>query len=118
MKDNKRKIKEHLLLILLLGGIYGIIDTGNFNIGYFVGSGLGLIFLSMPCGYIFSFITGKIFNREKNFDSDLLDFEEDELEKNLVKKLRPFKYGVYFALFFFVILSFEKVTMQIFYLNQ
>ena len=47
MIDYRKKAKEHLFLSFLLGGIFGIIDNMNFELGIFIGSGLAIMCFSI-----------------------------------------------------------------------
>ncbi len=46
MIDYSKKSKEHLFLIFMIGGVFGFLDSGRFSIGYFFGSGMGMIIIA------------------------------------------------------------------------
>ncbi len=120
MLDYSKKSKEHLFLIFLLGGMIGTVDRGSFEMDGFIGGGLGMMFIAMALGYILNLlIPSSGIDREAQMDSEVLDAElEDEkslaLKERIKMKMRPFKFGLYVALIFFVLVLFGQLERYFF----
>ncbi len=102
------KVKEHLLIIFFLGGLVALIDSGRFTVGGFLGGGIGMIVLGMGIGFAVNFILKKIRNYNQSVKSaKMIDskFSDEKLttDDRMKYKLKPYKYGVYFALFFLLL---------------
>lgn len=104
MADYSKKRKEHLFFIFLLGALFGFLDTGEFQIAYLFGSGIGVMLFSVPLGYIIHYIVGKISaGKVVDPENDILDADLEPNEQKILKErlryqLRPYKYGIYVAL--------------------
>ncbi len=112
MKTLSKKSKEDLFLIFLLGGLFDFMDIQTFNLGYLIGSGLGLLIIAVPIGLILNWVLSyrgknKPENEEQILAADLNTEEEKKEEQ--VKEPRQFKYGVYVAVVFVVLSIFANL---------
>lgn len=118
--DYGKKSKENLFLIFLIGGIVGILDSGNFEIGEFIGRGFGMMLLAMGLAYILNILIEKTGTYEVNdTNDDLLDSDFNsnrlrELEEVVKAKMRPFRFGVYISLFFLLMTIFQELSRSVF----
>lgn len=115
-----RKAKEHLFLIFILGGIFGILDGRSNDIDQFIGNGIAMIIIALSIGTIISFFTStedRANEPEQKEDANVLDadFTSDQNSTTKPKvpaSLQKYKYGIYVALFFII----TEVLSQLSYL--
>ena len=111
MIDNSKRSGNYLLGIFIAGIVFGCFDKNigtddRYNIGYLIGSGLGILLMSMLFGYIVHLIVLVIQKILKSTTNEVLldanaEMEERQLLEEAAKlKLRPFKIGMCMALFF------------------
>ncbi len=113
-----RKVQEYILLIFVLGILFGYLDSRSTEISYLIGSGIGVLILSMVISYIIHWVLGKppsVSNRKEHSKDQILDdglattSEKEEKEK-MHWRLRPFRHGLYIAAFFFLLNSWSELV--------
>jgi hypothetical protein len=115
MPDYKKKSREYLLLIFIIGCVAGSLEVQRFDFS----KGLPILFLSMGIGYILNFLVTKLGSRKKDdLDDNVIDAElnSDNLkqpEKAIITKMRPFKYGVFISLIFLLMAVLEAFLRKV-----
>ena len=109
-----KQIKIYIFLTFVLGGVFGFLDSFRFNFGNFIGSGIGVLFISVTFGYFINIILTK-FGIKKNENADILDVivESEELieaRRKIEKSMNTFRYSFYFALFFVIIVFIDNLN--------
>lgn len=113
MPDYKKKSREYLLLIFIIGCVAGSLEVQRFDFS----KGLPILFLSMGIGYILSFLVKKMGSKkDDNLDDDIIDAElnSEQPEKRIITKMRPFKYGLYISFFFLFMAILEAFLRSLF----
>lgn len=113
-----RKAKEHIFLIFILGGIFGILDGRNDSISQFIGNGIAMIIIALAIGTIISFFTSTeetTNEQEQEEEANVLDadFTSDKKSRTKPKtpaSLQKYKYGIYVALFFIITEILSQLT--------
>lgn len=107
MKDFHKKSREQLFSTFISGAVFGLIDSGTFELGYLFGSGIGMMLICLPIGYLVYWIIGGKRKEdtltEEVLDIDLATKQPDASAGKYEKDFHRFKYGFYASLFFLIL---------------
>jgi uncharacterized membrane protein len=98
-----KKAREYLLITLIVGGLCGVVDSGEFEIASFIGGGLGVLILSVVLGIVINLVMLQVKRSAQSNQTEVLDQDAQNGNQNRDSRIlntNVFKYGLIVSLVF------------------